>query len=91
MGGTAIEKDSRLTGCPDRSVGVDRSVQGQALAGGVMLATWQRIVPIVLVVLLALNLYEAITVGRRGDWITAGIMALLLAFLLWRRRSRQES
>jgi hypothetical protein len=51
-----------------------------------MFATWQRMVPFILAVLLVFNLIEAITGGGRENWITAAIIALLLAVTLWRRR-----
>ena len=51
-----------------------------------MLATWQRLVPFLLAGLLVFNLIEAVTIGGRGNWITAAIIALLLAYTLWRRR-----
>jgi hypothetical protein len=53
---------------------------------GSMLTTWQRVVPFILAGLLVFNLIEAITIGGRGNWITAAIIALLLAYTLWRRR-----
>ena len=57
---------------------------------GSMLTPWQRLVPFILAGLLVFNLIEAITGGGRGNWITAAIIALLLAFTLWRRRRRAE-
>lgn len=55
-----------------------------------MLATWQRVVPFILAGLLVFNLIEAITVGGRWNWITAAIIALALAYTVWRRRRRPE-
>jgi hypothetical protein len=55
-----------------------------------MHTTWQRVVPFVLAGLLVFNLIEAITIGDRGDWITAALIALLLAYTIWRRGRRPE-
>ncbi len=51
-----------------------------------MLAAWRRMAPFVLGGLLLLNLAEAITGGRREDWIMVGVLALVLAMIVWQRR-----
>jgi hypothetical protein len=51
-----------------------------------MLATWQKAVPFILAGLLVFNLIDAITSGRRWNWITAAIIALVRAYTVWRRR-----
>jgi hypothetical protein len=51
-----------------------------------MLATWRRIAPFVLTGLLLFNLAEAIAIGGRGNWIMVALLALLLAYTVWRRR-----
>lgn len=67
-------------------IGITAPGQQAAVWERVMLAAWQRILPAVLAGLLVFNLLEAITIGGRGNWLTAAIIALLLAFTLWRRR-----
>jgi hypothetical protein len=57
---------------------------------GSMLTAWQRLVPFLLAGLLVFNLIEALTIGDRGDWITAALIALLLAYTVWRRGRRSE-
>ena len=55
-----------------------------------MLAAWRRLAPFVLGGLLLLNLAEAITSGRRGDWLMVAAIALVLAVHLWQRRRREK-
>ena len=55
-----------------------------------MLAAWRRVAPFVLGGLLLLNLAEAITGGRRGDWIMVAVLALGLALMVWLRRRRGD-
>ncbi len=55
-----------------------------------MLAGWRRVAPFVLGGLLLLNLAEAITGGRREDWLMVAVLALILAVIVWQRRRRGE-
>ena len=55
-----------------------------------MLAAWRRVAPFVLGGLLLLNLAEAITGGRREDWISVAVLALGLALMVWLRRRRGD-
>ena len=55
-----------------------------------MLAAWRRMAPFVIGGLLLLNLAEAITGGRREDWIMVAVSALVLAMIVWQRRRRRE-
>ena len=55
-----------------------------------MLAAWRRVAPFVLGGLLLLNLAEAITGGRREDWIMVAVLALGLALMVWLRRRRGD-
>ena len=50
-----------------------------------MLQQYRRILPVLLAGLLVFNLVEAVLDSTRGNWIRVGVMALVLAFTLWRR------
>ncbi len=55
-----------------------------------MLAGWRRVAPFVLGGLLLLNLAEAITGGRREDWIMVAVLALVLALTVWQQRRKKD-
>ena len=45
--------------------------------------------PVVLGVLLAFNLVQAIVAGGRWNWIVVAVIALALALNLWQNRKRE--
>ncbi len=51
-----------------------------------MLAAWRRIAPFILRGILLFNLAAAIGDGGRERWLIVALLALLLAFAVWRRR-----
>ncbi len=50
-----------------------------------MLQQYRRLLPFLLAGLLVFNLVEAVLDSTQGNWLRVGVMALLLAFTLWRR------
>ena len=50
-----------------------------------MLQQYRRLLPFLLAGLLVFNLIEAVLNSTQGNWLRVGVMALLLAFTLWRR------
>ena len=50
-----------------------------------MLQQYRRVLPFLLAGLLVFNLVEAVLDSTQGNWVRVGVMALLLAFVLWRR------
>ncbi len=55
-----------------------------------MLQQYYRLVPFLLAGLLVFNVVEAVMDSTQGNWIRVGVMALLLAFTLWRRTRTQH-
>ena len=47
---------------------------------------WRRAVPGLLAGFLILYLFDAITTGSRGAWLSVAVVALALAVVLYRRR-----
>ena len=47
---------------------------------------WQRIAPFILTGILLFNLAAAIVEGGQARWLMVALLALLLAFAIWRRR-----
>lgn len=53
--------------------------------GRAMYQQYRRLVPFILVGLLAYNLVQAVLDGTQARWITVGVIALVLALTLWIR------
>ncbi len=53
--------------------------------GHEMLQQYRRLLPFLLAGLLVFNLVGAVLDSTRGNWISVGVVALVLAFTLWRR------
>lgn len=56
-----------------------------------MLQQYYRVVPFVLAGLLVFNVVEAVMDSTQGNWLRVGVMALLLAFTLWRRTRTEDT
>ncbi len=56
-----------------------------------MLQQYYRLMPFVLAGLLVFNVVEAVMDSTQGNWLRVGVMALLLAFTLWRRTRAEDT
>ena len=56
-----------------------------------MLQQYRRLLPFLLAGLLVFNLIEAVLNSTQGNWLRVGVMALLLAFTLWRRTRTKDT